>query len=77
MADPRSLTGKVAVIAGGGKNLGALVARQFAEAGARGIVVHYNSDSSKAESEKTVDELKALGLILDGDRIRKKRADDA
>ena len=70
MADPRSLTGKVAVIAGGGKNLGALVARQFAEAGARGIVVHYNSDSSKAESEKTVAELKALGadaILFQGD----------
>ena len=72
MADPRSLTGKVAVIAGGGKNLGALVARQFAEAGARGIAVHYNSNSSKVESEKTVAELKALGadaILFQGDPL--------
>ena len=27
--------------------------------------------------KEDADELKALGLILDGDRIRKKRADDA
>lgn len=57
----QSLKGKVALIAGGGKNLGALVARQFVQDGARGIALHYNSDSSRAESEKTADELKALG----------------
>lgn len=56
-----SLQGKVAVIAGGGKNLGALIAKQFVEAGARGIAIHYNSDSSRADAEKTVAELKALG----------------
>jgi len=37
---PPTLQDKVAVIAGGGKNLGALVATQFAEAGARGLVLH-------------------------------------
>ncbi|PWK92147.1 SDR family oxidoreductase [Fulvimonas soli] len=57
----RSLKGKTAVIAGGGKNLGALIARQFAEAGARGIAVHYNSDASRAPAERTVQELKQLG----------------
>lgn len=56
-----TLKGKVAVIAGGGKNLGALIARQFVEAGAKGIAIHYNSDSSRADAERTVGELKALG----------------
>lgn len=56
-----SLKDKVAVIAGGGKNLGALIAKQFVEAGARGIAIHYNSDSSRADAEKTVAELKTLG----------------
>lgn len=66
----RTLTGKVAVIAGGGKNLGALIAHQFAEAGARGIALHYNSDASKADAERTAVELKALGcetLLVQGD----------
>jgi NAD(P)-dependent dehydrogenase (short-subunit alcohol dehydrogenase family) len=57
----RTLEGKVAVIAGGGKNLGALIAHQFVDAGAKGIAVHYNSASSKADAEKTVAELEAKG----------------
>lgn len=57
----RTLEGKVAVIAGGGKNLGALVARQFVEAGARGIALHYNSDASRADAEETAAGLKSLG----------------
>lgn len=70
MADTRSLSGKVAVIAGGGKNLGALIARQFVQAGARGIAIHYNSDASRADAERTMAELKALGadvLLFQGD----------
>jgi NAD(P)-dependent dehydrogenase (short-subunit alcohol dehydrogenase family) len=69
MAD-HSIKGKIAVIAGGGKNLGALIAKQFVEAGARGIAIHYNSDSSRADAEKTVAELKALGadaILFQGD----------
>ncbi len=57
----RTLKGKVAVIAGGGKNLGALIAHQFVDAGAAAIAVHYNSAGSKAEADKTVEELTAKG----------------
>jgi NAD(P)-dependent dehydrogenase (short-subunit alcohol dehydrogenase family) len=57
-----TLQGKVAVIAGGGKNLGALIADQFADAGAKGLVLHYNSDSSREETEKTAAALKAKGV---------------
>lgn len=57
-----TLQGKVAVIAGGGKNLGALIANQFADAGAKGLVLHYNSDSSREETEKTAAALKAKGV---------------
>ncbi len=70
MAGTRTLSGKVAVIAGGGKNLGALIAKQFVEAGARGIAIHYNSDASRTDAEKTVADLKALGadtLLFQGD----------
>ncbi|MDO9364546.1 MAG: SDR family oxidoreductase [Sphingopyxis sp.] len=64
------LEDKVAIIAGGGKNLGALIAHQFVDAGARGIVVHYNSDGSKAEAEKTAADLQAKGaetMLFQGD----------
>ena len=59
-----TLKGKVVVIAGGGKNLGALIANQLADGGATGFVLHYNSDSSKAETEQTVAGLKAKGMTV-------------
>ena len=66
----RTLTNKVAVIAGGGKNLGALIAHQLVDGGARGIAIHYNSDGSRAEAEQTAAALKAKGadtLLVQGD----------
>lgn len=65
-----SLQGKVAVIAGGGKNLGALIANRFADAGARAIAIHYNSDASRADAERTEAALRAKGvgtLLFQGD----------
>ena len=56
-----TLENKVAVIAGGGKNLGALIASQFVAAGAKGLVLHYNSDSSRADTERTAAALKEKG----------------
>ena len=41
-----SINGKVALIAGGAKNLGGLIARDLAKHGAKAVVVHYNSASS-------------------------------
>ena len=41
MAD-HSIKGKVALIAGGAKNLGGLIARDLATQGARAVVIHYN-----------------------------------
>lgn len=58
----RTLENKVAVIAGGGKNLGALIAHTFADAGARAIMVHYNSAASKDAADQTVAALKAKGV---------------
>jgi len=54
------LKGKVVLIAGGGKNLGGLLSRQFAEKGAR-LAIHYNSESSRQESEKTLAAVQASG----------------
>ena len=58
MNNPHTLQGKVAVIAGGGKNLGALVARQFVEAGARG--------TQQMSRKQSIGDLSAVvtGLLL-------------
>lgn len=61
--------GKVVLIAGGGKNLGGLLSRDFAEKGAK-LAIHYNSESSRAESEKTLADVQALGaeaFLFQGD----------
>lgn len=54
--------GKVAVIAGGAKNLGGQLSRALASGGAKGICVHYNSDSTQAAAEETVAALEAAGV---------------
>ena len=46
-----SIPGKVALIAGGAKNLGGLIARDLAQQGATAVAIHYNSDASRADAE--------------------------
>src|SRR5687768_1940779 len=53
-----SLEGKVAVVTGAGKGIGAAVARGFARSGAQ-VVVHYNSSADAAQA--VADELAADG----------------
>lgn len=60
MAD-HSIAGKTVLIAGGGKNLGGLIARDFAALGAKAIAVHYNTPGSKEETEATVAAIRAAG----------------
>lgn len=52
--------GKVVLIAGGAKNLGGLLSRNFAAKGAK-LVIHYNSEHSKADAEGTLAVVKAAG----------------
>lgn len=69
MAD-HSIEGKAVLIAGGGKNLGGLIARDLAAQGARAVAVHYNSASSKAAADETAAAVQAAGakaLVLSGD----------
>lgn len=54
------LNDKVVLIAGGAKNLGGLLSRNFADKGAK-LVIHYNSDSTKAAAEKTLADVQAKG----------------
>lgn len=63
------LNGKVVLIAGGAKNLGGLLSRDFAEKGAK-LAIHYNSDSTKADAEKTLSDVQKLGaevFLFQGD----------
>lgn len=64
-----TLRDKVAVIAGGAKNLGGLLARQFAEAGAD-VVVHYHDDASAGDAEDTAKAVREAGrraITVQGD----------
>jgi len=60
MAD-HSIKGKVALIAGGAKNLGGLIARDLAAQGAKAIAIHYNSPSTKADADATIEAIKTTG----------------
>lgn len=67
-----TLQNKVAVIGGGAKNLGGLLATTFAEAGAK-IVVHYHSDASAGDAEQTVKAVQQAGseaVAVQGDLTR-------
>lgn len=55
-----SLKGKVVLVAGGAKNLGGLLSRNFAAQGAK-VAIHYNSSSTKADAEKTLTEISSAG----------------
>lgn len=64
-----TLKGKNVLVAGGAKNLGGLISRQVAEAGAN-VAIHYNSASSLEEAQQTLAAVEAAGvrgLILTGD----------
>lgn len=64
-----TLQGKNVLVAGGAKNLGGLISRQAASAGAN-VAIHYNSASSRAAAEETlaaVEAAGAKGAILTGD----------
>lgn len=57
----RSIQGKTVLIAGGGKNLGGLVARDFAAQGAKAIAIHYNSAASAKDAEETAKAVREAG----------------
>ncbi|ASZ13771.1 SDR family oxidoreductase [Chitinophaga pendula] len=52
--------GKVILIAGGAKNLGGLLSRNFAAKGAK-LVIHYNSKSTQSDAEKTLAAVQQAG----------------
>lgn len=56
-----SIKGKTAIIAGGAKNLGGLLARDLAAHGAKAIAIHYNSAAAKKDADQTLEAIKAAG----------------
>lgn len=64
-----TLKGKNVLVAAGAKNLGGLISRQAAEAGAN-VAIHYNSQSTLPQAEETLAAVQAAGVhgvILTGD----------
>lgn len=64
-----TLQGKNVLIAGGGKNLGGLIARQAAAAGAN-VAIHYNSDSTASDAQETLQAVRAaggMGVLIQSD----------
>jgi Dehydrogenases with different specificities (related to short-chain alcohol dehydrogenases) len=57
-----NISGKTVLIAGGAKNLGGLLALDFAKQGARAIAIHYNSEATRKEAEETLAALAFLGV---------------
>ncbi len=56
----KKLDGKVAIIAGGAKNLGGLISQTLAAQGAK-VVVHYNSAATQAAADQTVQAIREAG----------------
>lgn len=61
MTEKHSIQGKVALIAGGAKNLGGLIARDLAAQGARAVAIHYNSAASKSDADATAAAVREAG----------------
>lgn len=57
------LTGRVALITGGGKNLGAAVAESLGAQGAS-LALHYHSEKTKQEAENFASSLRVRGVVV-------------
>jgi len=55
-----TLKDKVVIVAGGGKNLGGLLSRNFAAKGAK-LAIHYNTVETRPDAEKTLADVLAAG----------------
>lgn len=67
-----TLDGKNVLVAAGAKNLGGLISRQVADAGAN-VAIHYNSESTRPAAEETLAAVEAAGrkgVVLTGDLTR-------
>lgn len=56
-----SISGKTVLIAGGAKNLGGLIATDFAAHGAEAVAIHYNTAATREAAEATAATVEAAG----------------
>ena len=56
-----SISGKTVLIAGGAKNLGGLIATDFAAHGAETVAIHYNTAATREAAEATAATVEAAG----------------
>lgn len=69
MRNTYDLSGATVLVAGGAKNLGGLISREAAKAGAN-VAVHYNSPATRPDAEATLAAVEAAGrrgVVLAGD----------
>ncbi|MFG3258850.1 SDR family oxidoreductase [Streptomyces sp. NPDC048172] len=62
-----TLPNKVAVVAGGAKNLGGLISTTFADAGAKVVVHHHNSEAEAEQTVKEIEEGGGQAVAVQGD----------
>ncbi len=56
-----TIAGKTVLITGGAKNLGGLIAADFARHGAKAVAIHYNSAGAADDAARTVEAVRAAG----------------
>lgn len=69
MANGYDLVGRNVLVAAGAKNLGGLISRECARAGAN-VAIHYNSPSTRPQADRTREAVEAAGVsavVLTGD----------
>lgn len=68
-----TIEGKTVLIAGGAKNLGGLLAREFARHGAKTVAIHYHGNEAKAAADETlaaIEQAGANGVAFQADLTR-------
>ena len=65
-----TLRDKVAVVAGGGKNLGGLISAEFAAAGAKLVVHHHGSAEAAEQTVKEIEDAGGQAVAVQGDLTR-------
>ncbi|GAA2097104.1 SDR family oxidoreductase [Streptomyces albiaxialis] len=65
-----TLQDKVAVVAGGAKNLGGLISTTFAESGAKVVVHHHSSGDAAEQTVKEIEDAGGQAVAVQGDLTR-------
>lgn len=64
------LTGKVAVVTGGSRDIGRAVSVKLAREGAKVVINYLNSEADALETKRLIDEAGGVGIIVKGDMTK-------